>query len=107
MVHPNKAAPLKITRISCDEAWDKLTGEKLFVEATADMASDYRRFANVFSELFGIMRDDWQWQPQDWLDMQGFLWIALDKDATEPRGRENMACIPRHQPHPLRTARHR
>ena len=82
MVHPNKAAPLKITRIN--EAWDKLTGEKLFVEATADMASDYRRFANVFSELFGIMRDDWQWQPQDWLDMQGFLWIALDKDATEP-----------------------
>ena len=82
MVHPNKAAPLKITRIN--EAWDKLTGEKLFVEATADMASDYRRFANVFSELFGIMRDDWQWQPQDWLDMQGFLWIALDKDATDP-----------------------
>ena len=82
MVHPNKAAPLKITRIN--EAWDKLTGEKLFVEATADMASDYRRFANVFSELFGIMRDDWQWQPQDWLDMQGFLWIALDKDAIEP-----------------------
>ena len=82
MVHPNKAAPLKITRIN--EAWDKLTGEKLFVEATADMASDYRRFANVFSELFGVMRDDWQWQPQDWLDVQGFLWIARDKDATEP-----------------------
>ena len=24
------------------------------------------------------MRDDWQWEPQDWLDIQGFLWIALD-----------------------------
>ena len=82
MVRPGEAAPLKITRIN--EAWDKLTGEKLFVEATADMASDYRRFAAVFSELFEIMQDDWQWQPQDWLDIQGFLWIALDKTATAP-----------------------
>ena len=77
MVHPNKAAPLKITRIN--EAWDKLTGERLFVEATSDMAPDYRRFASVFSELFGVMRDDWQWKPQDWLDLQGFLWIACSK----------------------------
>ena len=79
MVRPGEAAPLKITRIN--EAWDKLTGEELFVQATADIASDYRRFADVFSELCGVMRDDWQWQPQDWLDIQGFLWIALD---TEP-----------------------
>ena len=85
MVRRGEAAPLKITRIN--EAWDKLTGEKLFVEATADMASDYRRFADVFSELLGVMRDDWQWQPQDWLDIQGFLWIALDKNATEVRER--------------------
>ena len=81
MVRPGEAAPLKITRFN--EAWEKLTGEKLFIEATAEMASDYRRFADVFSELFDIMRDDWHWQPQDWLDIQGFLWIALDKSATE------------------------
>ncbi len=42
------------------------------------MAPDYRRFASVFSELFGVMRDDWQWQPQDWLDLQGFLWITCN-----------------------------
>ena len=34
-VRPHKAVPLRITRIN--EAWDKLTGEKLFIEATADM----------------------------------------------------------------------
>ena len=85
MVRPREAVPLKITRIN--EAWDKLTGEKLFIEVTADMASDYRRFAHVFSVLFGIMRDDWQWQPQDWLDIQGFLWIALDKTTSECRER--------------------
>ena len=82
MVRPHEAGPLKITRFN--EAWVKLTGEKLFVEATADMASDYRRFANVFSELFGIMQDDWQWEPQDWLDIQGFLWIVLDNTTTAP-----------------------
>ena len=48
------------------------------------MAPDYRRFASIFSELFGVMRDDWQWQPQDWLDLQGFLWIACNKNAAEP-----------------------
>ena len=78
MVRPGEAAPLKITRIN--EAWDKLTGEKLFVQATSDMARDYQRFAGVFSELFAVMRDDWQWQPQDWLDLQGFLWIACSKN---------------------------
>ena len=81
MVRPNEAAPLKITRIN--EAWEKLTGAKLFVEATADMVSDYRRFADAFSEIFGIMRDAWQWQPEDWLDIQGFLWIVFDKAAVE------------------------
>ena len=83
MVRPLEAASIKITRIN--EAWVKLTGKKLFVEATVDMESDYRRFADVFSELFSIMRDDWRWQPQDWIDIQGFLWIAtepLEKDVS-------------------------
>ena len=83
MVRPGEAAPVKITRIN--EAWDKLRGGKLFVPATASMASDYRRFADLFSELFDIMRDEWQWQPQDWLDIQGFLWIALAETVTESR----------------------
>ena len=88
MVRPGEAAPLKITLIN--EAWEKLTGEKLFVDATANMASDYRRFAVVFSELFGVMRDEWQWQPQDWLDLQGFLWIACKTK----EGRERPMPIP-------------
>ena len=83
MVRPSEAAPVKIMRINM--AWDKLRGGKLFVEATANMASDYRRFEDLFSKLFEIMRDEWQWQPQDWLDIQGFLWIAFDETATEHR----------------------
>jgi len=82
MVRPNEIAPLKITRIN--EAWEALTGERLFVEAKADMVADYRRFAEGFTELFEIMRDEWRWEPQDWLDIQGFLWIANDKTVSVP-----------------------
>ena len=81
MVRPVEAVPLKITRIN--EAWNALTGERLFVESNANMGEDYRRFADVFSEIFKIMRDEWGWQPQDWLDIQGFLWIALDNTIPE------------------------
>ena len=49
------------------------------------MTSDYRDFAEIFSELFSVMRDEWEWQPQDWLDIQSFLWIALGENAeTDP-----------------------
>jgi hypothetical protein len=77
MVRPEDMAPLKITRIN--DVWEPLTGEKLFVEATSDMATDYRRFSEGFTELFEIMRDEWGWDPQDRLDIQGFLWIVGDK----------------------------
>ena len=76
MVRRLEAVPLEIGHFN--DAWVALTGERLFVESTAEMATDYRRFANVLAEVFAIMRDDWQWEPQDWLDIQGFLWIALD-----------------------------
>lgn len=79
MVRPREMAPLKITRIN--EAWEGLTGEKLFVEARADMAMDYRRLADGFTKIFALMRDAWRWEPQDWLDIQGFLWIVNDKTA--------------------------
>ncbi len=82
MVRPGEIAPLKIARIN--EAWEELTGAKLFVEAKADMAMDYQRLANGFTEIFEIMRDEWRWEPQDWLDIQGFLWIANDKTISAP-----------------------
>ncbi len=84
MVRSSEMAPLKISRIN--EVWETLTGEKLFVEATANMATDYQRLADGFAELFEIMRDDWHWDPQDWLDIQGFLWIANDKTVAPSDG---------------------
>lgn len=87
MVRPHEMAPLKITRIN--EVWETLTGEKLFIEAKADIAVDYQRLAEGFAELFEIMRDEWRWDPQDWLDIQGFLWIANDKTVEVPVGPVN------------------
>jgi len=84
MVRPHEMAPLKITRIN--EVWETLTGEKLFIEAKADIAVDYQRLAEGFTELFEIMRVEWRWAPQDWLDIQGFLWIANDKTVEIPVG---------------------
>lgn len=89
MVRPSEMAPLKITRIN--EAWEALTGDKLFVEAKADMTRDYQRLADGFEEIFEIMRDEWRWEPQDWLDIQGFLWIANDKTVTGAADLENTA----------------
>jgi len=58
MMRPTTMAPLKITRIN--DVWELLTGEKLFVETRADMARDYRRFAEGFTEIFEIMRVEWR-----------------------------------------------
>lgn len=89
MVRPREMAPLKITRIN--EAWEALTGEKLFFEPKADMATDYRRLADGFAKIFAIMRDAWRWEPQDWLDIQGFLWIANDKTVKAPADTDEAA----------------
>lgn len=77
MARPTEIAPLKVTRIN--KAWQALTGEDLFTEATADMVKDYLRLAGGFSEMFEIIRDKWNWEPQDWLDIQGFLWISTNE----------------------------
>ena len=89
MVRPNEMAPLKITRIN--EVWEALIGEKLFAETKANMAKDYQHLASGFTEILEIMRDDWRWEPQDWLDIQGFLWIANDKTVSVPTDQEKSA----------------
>jgi hypothetical protein len=89
MVRPSAMAPLKITRIN--EAWEALTGRRLFVESEADMTRDYRRLSDGFGEILEIMRDEWRWEPQDWLDIQGFFWIANDKTVTAPAGAQDAA----------------
>ncbi len=90
LAHPNKAAPLQIRLIN--EIWEKLTERQLFVPATSNIIKDYNRFTSVFSELFSIMRDDWHWQPQNWLEVQSFLYIAM-KGNSSSESHEIMASL--------------
>lgn len=82
MARPMAAVPLKITLFN--DVWKQLTGAPLFVESGPPLDAAYRRFVSVFERLFVIMRDEWDWAPRDWLDLQGFLWIALKGQAETP-----------------------
>ena len=79
MARPHEAAPLKISAIN--SSWKLLTGSRLFVEPRFNPASDYAVFAAGFGEIFAVMKDEWKWHPNDWLDVQGFLWIAMNGEA--------------------------
>ena len=76
MARPSEVAPFKITAIN--GAWKALTGAPLFVESKFDAMRDYARLKSGFEEMLAVMRDDWGWEPQNWLDVQGFLWIAME-----------------------------
>ncbi len=76
MVRPREAAPIRIDFIN--KIWMNLVGEDLFIEKNQDISVDYRRFAKIFSKLFSVMQDEWAWEPQDWFDIQGFLFVALE-----------------------------
>lgn len=82
MVRPGEMAPLKITRIN--QAWVILTGEKAFLGEKSELAEDYSKLANGVQEIMHVMRQEWRWEPQDWLDVQGFLWVVTDPSAKTP-----------------------
>jgi hypothetical protein len=73
MVSPGEAAPLKISM--ANKAAMALGGEMLFRDRFE--LDDYRRFRELFSRIYAIMRDEWDWKPADLFDVQGFLWVAL------------------------------
>ena len=95
MVRPDSMAPFKVSRIN--DAWQRLTGTRLFVEKGAGIAADYARLAEGFAEIEAVMRDSWRWEPQDWLDLQGFLWIATD-DSSAPPGPDPIPELSMPQP---------
>ncbi len=78
MVRPGDVAP--VAKEKFNEVGERLTGESFF-EENRNLASDYRRFAEVLSELFRVMRDNWLWHPRDSLDVRAFLWIAVSAEA--------------------------
>lgn len=80
MVRPGDVAP--VAKKKFNEVGKRLTGESFF-EENRSLASDYRRFAEVLTALFRVMRDNWLWHPRDSLDVRAFLWIAVSEDAKD------------------------
>ena len=39
-------------------------------------ADEYRSILQLSDQLFAIMRDEWEWQPRDLWDVQGFIWVT-------------------------------
>jgi len=96
MVRPMAAIPLKITFIN--DAWTLLAGTRLFVDNGPPLDIAYQHFVSVFERLFAIMRDDWGWAPQDWLDLQAFLWIALKNETETPTAHTTTDVVPPESP---------
>ncbi|WP_404478588.1 AAA family ATPase [Novosphingobium sp. BL-52-GroH] len=73
MARPQESAPFKI------KVMNRASNILLLTDIIdgAFEAESYWRFAELFEHIFATMRDDWNWQPRDWFDVQGFLWIAL------------------------------
>lgn len=74
-VHPEAASWFKVTRI---EAMGKqLFGRKLFGHAQYD-ATDLDEFLQLMRALFALFAAELDWNPLDLVDVQGFVWVALD-----------------------------
>lgn len=75
--HPLEAAPFKMTKAR--ELATLLTGDPIF-RGTVLTEDHLVRWLALHGRIFAVMRDEWQWEPRDMIDVQGFAWIALDDE---------------------------
>ena len=76
-LHPDQAAWFKVRRMS--EAAKQLFGRTLFPSGTFQQA-DFEDYAQLMRALLGLLDREMGWQPQDLVDVQGFIWVALASD---------------------------
>ncbi len=76
-VRPEDAAPFKITLARNVAAY--LIEDKIFVGNICDR-TQIEGWLALLRRIFDVMKDVWEWQPKDLLDVQGFAWIAMSDD---------------------------
>lgn len=76
-MHPLLAAWFKITRMR--EAGTRLFGRKLFPSSTFQRA-EFAEYQQIMLALFFLLGNEQGWEPDDLIDVQGFLWVALASD---------------------------
>ncbi len=73
---PRESAFFRISKAL--DAVKRLGEGPSFTDETTDPA-EVAAWLNLLQRIFEIMRDEWRWRPRDLLDVQGFLWVVLDK----------------------------
>jgi hypothetical protein len=80
VVRPQEAAPFKMTKGR--ELAALLTGDPIFRGSTLER-DQLERWLDLLHRIEAVMRDGWDWQPRDLIDVQGFAWAALDEGWTD------------------------
>lgn len=75
--HPEKAAPFKVMK--GQDLAIRLKGKSIFSEKGLSTDEQVEQWLDLLREIFAIMKDVWDWHPQDLFDVQGFAWVVLDK----------------------------
>lgn len=74
VVRPAEAAPFKVSKAR--ELATLLTGDPIFDRSTLKR-DQLERWLGLLHRIEAVMRDKWDWQPRDLIDVQGFAWVAL------------------------------
>lgn len=73
-LHPEEASWFKIAKI--EEMGKRFFGRKLFPQNDFREA-DLTEWLQLMRALFGLLDNEFGWEPQDLFDVQGFVWVAL------------------------------
>ncbi|MBP2238688.1 hypothetical protein J2Z31_005229 [Sinorhizobium kostiense] len=79
-VHPETATWFKISRI--EAMGQRLFGRKLFAHPQFQ-PTDLDEYLQLTRALFGLFATEFDWNPVDLFDVQGFVWVALDDKWTD------------------------
>jgi hypothetical protein len=77
MARPTASAPFQAT--IAREAAMLLTGDKIF-DLNGVTLTQVEKWLGLLNRVFAVMREEWAWQPRDLIDVQGFLWTALNEE---------------------------
>lgn len=82
-LHPDEASWFKIAKI--EETGKRIFGRKLFPQ-NEFRESDLAEWLQLMRALFGLLDNEFGWEPQDLFDVQGFIWVALggNEDSEPP-----------------------
>lgn len=77
MADPSVAAPFKTT--IANKAAQLLTGRKIF-DQNFLTRPQIDAWLDLLRNIRSTMEQRWRWKPRDLVDVQGFLWVALDEN---------------------------